>query len=158
MGLIYATLGEHEAAVQQFIAATGLDNYLAVASVPLPPSSSAPFFFISINSSYFQCGVSNFLLGRYERSSKDFEEALLYLRGNQSMYATHFHPEFVHSHSSSNYTQLGLAFTLFSAEVLFNKGEPSPISLFYLLNSSLRSLLNLSWSIARGHGRVRGRH
>jgi neutrophil cytosolic factor 2 len=37
MGLIYATLGEHEAAVQQFIAATGLDNYLAVASVPLPP-------------------------------------------------------------------------------------------------------------------------
>jgi len=40
MGLIYATLGEHETAVQQFIAATGLDNYLAVA--------------------YFQCGVSNF--------------------------------------------------------------------------------------------------
>jgi hypothetical protein len=45
-------------------------------------------FFITINSSYFQCGVSNFLLGRYDRSSKDFEEALLYLRGNQSMYAT----------------------------------------------------------------------
>ena len=37
MGLIYATLGEHETAVQQFIAATRLDNYLAVASVPLPP-------------------------------------------------------------------------------------------------------------------------
>jgi len=31
MGLIYATLGEHEAAVEQFIAATGLDQYLAVA-------------------------------------------------------------------------------------------------------------------------------
>jgi hypothetical protein len=27
---------------------------------------------------------------------------------------------------SSNYTQLGLAFTLYSAEVLFNKGEPCP--------------------------------
>jgi tetratricopeptide (TPR) repeat protein len=87
MGLIYATLGEHETAVEQFIAATRLDNYLAVASVPLPLCSSAPFL-ITINSSYFQCGVSNFLLGRYDRSSKDFEEALLYLRGNQSMYAT----------------------------------------------------------------------
>lgn len=87
MGLIYATLGEHETAVQQFIAATGLDNYLAVASVPVNPRFSAPFL-ITINSSYFQCGVSNFLLGRYDRSSKDFEEALLYLRGNQSMYAT----------------------------------------------------------------------
>lgn len=35
MGLIYATLGEHEAAVEQFIAATGLDQYLAVAYVSL---------------------------------------------------------------------------------------------------------------------------
>ncbi|KAH9956193.1 hypothetical protein BC827DRAFT_1261896 [Russula dissimulans] len=92
MGLIYATLGEHEAAVEQFIAATRLDSFLAVA--------------------YFQCGVSNFLLGRYDLSSKDFEEALLYLRGNQSI----------------NYTQLGLAFTLYSAEVLFNRG----LSLIYL--------------------------
>jgi tetratricopeptide (TPR) repeat protein len=79
------------------------------ASMKLPCSSSSPppvltttwlsrqypylpdflrLFFITINSSYFQCGVSNFLLGRYDRSSKDFEEALLYLRGNQSMYAT----------------------------------------------------------------------
>lgn len=31
MGLIYATLGEHEAAVEHFIEATNLDNYLAVA-------------------------------------------------------------------------------------------------------------------------------
>jgi len=86
MGLIYATLGEHEAAVEQFIAATQLDQYLAVA--------------------YFQCGVSNFLLTRYDLAYKDFEEALLYLRGNQSI----------------NYEQLGLKFKLFSAEVLFNKG------------------------------------
>jgi neutrophil factor 2 len=86
MGLIYATLGEHEAAVEKFIEATTLDNYLAVA--------------------YFQCGVSNFLLARYDLAYKDFEEALLYLRGNQAI----------------NYEQLGLKFRLFSAEVLFNKG------------------------------------
>jgi len=86
MGLIYATLGEHEAAVEQFIAATALDQYLAVA--------------------YFQCGVSNFLLTRYDLALKDFEEALLHLRGNQTI----------------NYEQLGLKFKLFSAEVLFNKG------------------------------------
>ncbi|KAI0249234.1 hypothetical protein BJV78DRAFT_1129881 [Lactifluus subvellereus] len=92
MGLIYATLGEHEAAVEQFIAATRLDNYLAVA--------------------YFQCGVSNFLLGRYDLAAKEFDDALSYLRGNQFI----------------NYTQLGLAFNLFSAEVLFNKG----LSLIYL--------------------------
>lgn len=35
--------------------------------------------------SYFQCGVSNFLLARYDLAYKDFEEALLYLRGNQAM-------------------------------------------------------------------------
>ncbi|KDQ55044.1 hypothetical protein JAAARDRAFT_134290 [Jaapia argillacea MUCL 33604] len=92
MGLIYATVGEHEAAVEQFMAATQLDQYLAVA--------------------YFQCGVSNFLLGRYELALKDFEEALLYLRGNQAI----------------NYEQIGLKFKLYSAEVLFNKG----LSLIYM--------------------------
>ncbi|KAJ7263915.1 NADPH oxidase regulator NoxR [Mycena rebaudengoi] len=86
MGLIYAALGEHEAAVEQFIEATSLDSYLAVA--------------------YFQCGVSNFLLTRYELAHKDFDEALLYLRGNEAI----------------NYEQLGLKFRLFSAEVLFNRG------------------------------------
>lgn len=35
MGLIYATLGEHEAAVERFIEATNLDQYLAVACVSL---------------------------------------------------------------------------------------------------------------------------
>jgi len=86
MGLIYATIGEHEAAVERFVAATNLDQYLAVA--------------------YFQCGVSNFLLARYDLALQDFEEAYLYLRGNQDI----------------NYEQLGLNFRLFSAEVLFNKG------------------------------------
>ncbi|KAF9453982.1 hypothetical protein P691DRAFT_718412 [Macrolepiota fuliginosa MF-IS2] len=92
MGLIYATLGEHDAAVERFIDATNLDQYLAVA--------------------YFQCGVSNFLLTRYELAFKDFEQALYYLRGNQAI----------------NYEQLGLKFRLFSAEVLYNKG----LSLIYM--------------------------
>lgn len=35
MGLIYATLGEHEKAVQCFTDATALDQYLAVAYVSL---------------------------------------------------------------------------------------------------------------------------
>lgn len=86
IGLIYATLGEHEAAIENFNAATSLDQYLAVA--------------------YFQCGVSNFLIKRYDRALKDFEEVLLNLRGNQAI----------------NYEQLGLNFKLYSAETLFNKG------------------------------------
>ncbi|KAI5981299.1 hypothetical protein EDC04DRAFT_2874991 [Pisolithus marmoratus] len=86
MGLIFATIGEHEVAVERFNAATNLDRFLAVA--------------------YFQCGVSNFLLGRYDAAYANFEDAHLYLRGNQSI----------------NYEQLGLKFQLFSAEVLFNRG------------------------------------
>lgn len=85
IGLIYATIGEHEAAVEQFMAATQLDQFLAVA--------------------YFQCGVSNFLLQRYDLAFRDFDGALLHLRGNENI----------------NYEQLGLKFKLYSAEVLFNK-------------------------------------
>ena len=86
MGLIYATIGEHEVAVEHFIQATQLDTFLAVA--------------------YFQCGVSNFLLQRYDLAFRDFDGALLYLRGNENI----------------NYEQLGLKFKLYSAEVLFNRG------------------------------------
>ncbi|KAF8839437.1 hypothetical protein BDN67DRAFT_905562 [Paxillus ammoniavirescens] len=86
MGLIYATIGEHEAAVEHFNAATNLDSYLAIA--------------------YFQAGVSNFLLGRYDLAFMNFEDAHLYLRGNQAI----------------NYEQIGLKFKLYAAEVLFNKG------------------------------------
>jgi neutrophil cytosolic factor 2 len=90
--LIYATVGEHETAVEHFKKAIKLDQYLAVA--------------------YFQCGVSNFLLENYVEAHQNFEEALLYLRGNRFI----------------NYEQLGLNFRLFSAEVLFNKG----LSLVYM--------------------------
>ncbi|KAJ7355201.1 NADPH oxidase regulator NoxR [Mycena albidolilacea] len=86
IGLIYAALGEHEAAVEQFTEAIGFDPYLAVA--------------------YFQCGVSKFLLARYELAYEDFERAMLALRGTQNI----------------NYEQLGLEFRLYSAEVLFNQG------------------------------------
>ncbi|KAG8905113.1 hypothetical protein FRB99_000677 [Tulasnella sp. 403] len=86
IGLIYATLGEHELAVDNFNAATSLDRHLAVG--------------------YFQCGVSNFLLGRYELAYKDFDEALVHLRSNPFI----------------DYEQLGLKFKLWSAEVIFNKG------------------------------------
>jgi len=63
IGLIYATVGEHETAVEHFQKAIKLDQYLAVA--------------------YFQCGVSNFLLENYDKAHQNFGEALLYLRGNR---------------------------------------------------------------------------
>jgi len=106
IGLIYATVGDHQSAVTQFEAAIQLDQYLAVA--------------------YFQCGVSNFVLGRYELSWQNFEEASTYLRGNQSI----------------NYEQLGLNFKLYSCEVLFNLG----LSLIYLgrVEEGLRVLITAS--------------
>ncbi|KZT04776.1 uncharacterized protein LAESUDRAFT_727636 [Laetiporus sulphureus 93-53] len=98
MGLIYATIGEHEAAVEQFAAATQLDQYLAVA--------------------YFQSGVSSFLLGAYPAALQAFDDALLYMRGNADI----------------NYAQLGLKFTLYAAEVLFNKG----LTLIYMSREGYR--------------------
>ena len=63
-----------------------LDQYLAVA--------------------YFQQGVSNFLVGDFEEALANFNDTLLYLRGNTFI----------------NYEQLGLKFKLYSCEVLFNRG------------------------------------
>ncbi|KAJ9299899.1 hypothetical protein DTO271G3_2783 [Paecilomyces variotii] len=85
-GVIQATLGEHEKAVECYQRAVALDQYLAVA--------------------YFQQGVSNFLLGDFEEALANFNDTLLYLRGNTSI----------------DYEQLGLKFKLFSCEVLFNRG------------------------------------
>ncbi|KAF4119738.1 Tetratricopeptide (TPR) repeat [Geosmithia morbida] len=86
MGVIHATLGEHEKAVECYQRAVGLDQYLAVA--------------------YFQQGVSNFLLGDFEEALANFNDTLLYLRGNTII----------------DYSQLGLLFKLYSCEVLFNRG------------------------------------
>ncbi|PGH27368.1 hypothetical protein AJ80_00846 [Polytolypa hystricis UAMH7299] len=85
-GVIYATLGEHYKAVDCYQRAIALDQYFAVA--------------------YFQQGVSNFLVGDFEEALANFNDTLLYLRGNRSI----------------DYDQLGLKFSLFSCEVLFNRG------------------------------------
>ncbi|KAF5023043.1 hypothetical protein F66182_4888 [Fusarium sp. NRRL 66182] len=86
IGVIHATLGEHEKAVESYQRAIRLDQYLAVA--------------------YFQQGVSNFLLGDFEEALANFNDTLLYLRGNAMI----------------DYAQLGLLFKLYSCEVLFNRG------------------------------------
>ncbi|KAG9126081.1 hypothetical protein FRC07_004955 [Ceratobasidium sp. 392] len=86
IGLILATVGEHDRAVENFRRATELDNYLAIA--------------------YFQGGVSSFLLSDYEGAFEQFENAFMWLRGNQAI----------------NYEQLGLNFRLYTAEILFNRG------------------------------------
>ncbi|KAM4062298.1 tetratricopeptide repeat domain-containing protein [Hirsutella rhossiliensis] len=86
MGVIHATLGEHEKAVECYQRGIQLDQYLAVA--------------------YFQQGVSNFLLGDFEEALANFNDTLLYLRGNTMI----------------DYAQLGLLFKLYSCEVLFNRG------------------------------------
>jgi len=63
-----------------------LDQYLAIA--------------------YFQQGVSNFLMGNFQDALVNFNDTLLYLRGNKSI----------------DYEQLGLKFKLYSCEALFNRG------------------------------------
>ncbi|KAF2843310.1 hypothetical protein M501DRAFT_985431 [Patellaria atrata CBS 101060] len=61
-GVIHATLGEHEKAVDCYQRAVRLDQFLAVA--------------------YFQQGVSNFLMGDFEEALANFNDTLHYLRGN----------------------------------------------------------------------------
>ncbi|KAI9791032.1 MAG: hypothetical protein M1833_001723, partial [Piccolia ochrophora] len=85
-GVIHATLGEHGKAVECYQKAVRLDQYFAVA--------------------YFQQGVSNFLVGDFEEALANFNDTLLYLRGNTFI----------------DYEQLGLKFKLYSCEVLFNRG------------------------------------
>ena len=95
--------------------AIGLDNYLAVA--------------------YFQQGVSNFLLGDFEEALANFNDTLLYLRGNTSI----------------DYEQLGLKFRLYSCEVLFNRGltqtEDRPGQLRLLLHCT-----QICWSTSVNAG------
>jgi hypothetical protein len=55
---------------------------------------------------YFQQGVSNFLLGDFEKALTNFNDALAYLRGNDHI----------------DYEQLGLSFQLYSCEIMFNRG------------------------------------
>ena len=63
IGLIYATRGEHQRAIDSFEKAIELDSYLTVA--------------------YFQMGVSQFVLGRFEVARRDFDDAWLVRRGGR---------------------------------------------------------------------------
>ena len=72
--------------IRYYQKSTRLDQFLAVA--------------------YFQEGVSNFLIGNFEEALSNFNDTLLYLRGNNSI----------------DYEQLGLKYKLYSCEVLFNRG------------------------------------
>lgn len=62
-------------------------------------------------------GVSNFLLGEFVEAMANFNESLLYLRGNTLI----------------DYEQLGLKFRLYSCEVLFNRG------LCYIYNQDIET-------------------
>ncbi|CAG8629391.1 235_t:CDS:10, partial [Paraglomus brasilianum] len=62
IGIIYATMGEHEAACESYKEAVKLDQYFAVAQ--------------------FQLGVSYFLTGNFETALISFNDAFLNLRGN----------------------------------------------------------------------------
>ncbi|CAJ0760058.1 17270_t:CDS:2 [Entrophospora sp. SA101] len=62
IGLIFATLGEHEEACTSYKKSVKLDEYFAVA--------------------YFQKGVSHFLLSEFQKALNTFNDALMYLRGN----------------------------------------------------------------------------
>ncbi|KAJ1653173.1 hypothetical protein IWQ61_006650 [Dispira simplex] len=86
IGLIMSMLGDFEGAVCAYIQALSLDQYFAVA--------------------YFQKGVANMSLGEFSAALDDFNDALLYLRGNLFI----------------DYTQIGLDYKLYSCDVLYNRG------------------------------------
>ncbi|KAJ1970027.1 hypothetical protein IWQ62_000232 [Dispira parvispora] len=86
IGLIMAMLGDFQGAVHAYIQALSLDQYFAVA--------------------YFQKGVANMSLGDFSSALDDFNDALLYLRGNLFI----------------DYTQIGLDYKLYSCDVLYNRG------------------------------------
>lgn len=127
IGLIYATRGEHQRAIDSFEKAIELDPYLAVA--------------------YFQAGVSQFLLGRHEIARRDFDDAWL-VRCERKL--DHTCEKLIGLLDCSTFVQtrlsitnselpshiaflslrltvygdhrIGLKFQLYSCEVLFNRG------------------------------------
>lgn len=85
IGVIYGLLGNFDLAISSFSTAVQLDNYLAIA--------------------YFARALANIELKDYEAAFEDFNNTILYLRGNQFI----------------DYLQLGLDFKLYSCEVLYNR-------------------------------------
>lgn len=102
-GVIHATIGRHRMAVR-IQRKLSSDNYLTPLQVEYYQRATALDQYFAV--AYFQQGVSNFLMGEFEEALANFNDALLYLRGNDQI----------------NYEQLGLNFTLFSCEIMFNRG------------------------------------
>ncbi|CAD7667734.1 unnamed protein product [Nyctereutes procyonoides] len=86
LGCVHLLAGDPEAALRAFDQAVTKDTCMAVA--------------------FFQRGVANFQLERFQEALSDFRLALAQLRGNAAI----------------DYTQLGLRFKLKAWEVLFNVG------------------------------------
>ncbi len=103
-GVIRATLGEHEAAVNNRKPLRSLDAMLTSLQVDYYQRATSLDQYLAV--AYFQQGVSNFLSGDFEEALANFNDTLLYLRGN----------------SNIDYEQLGLKFKLYSCEVCFNRG------------------------------------
>jgi tetratricopeptide (TPR) repeat protein len=102
--VIHATLGEHTQAVSNHILLRAPAQYSYASQVQC--YQRAVHFDQYMAIAYFQQGVSNFLLGDFEEALANFNDTLLYLRGNRWI----------------DYDQLGLKFKLHSCEALFNRG------------------------------------
>lgn len=102
--MIHATLGEHERAVRSGLPTLSLLLYLRTLQVDCYQKAVQLDQYLAV--AYFQQGVSNFLMGDFEEALANFNDTLLYLRGNNNI----------------DYDQLGLKFKLHSCEVLFNRG------------------------------------
>ena len=102
--VIHATLGEHTQAVSDHILLCPRVEYSHMSQVQCYQRAIHFDQYMAI--AYFQQGVSNFLLGDFEEALANFNDTLLYLRGNRWI----------------DYDQLGLKFKLHSCEALFNRG------------------------------------
>jgi tetratricopeptide (TPR) repeat protein len=131
MGLIYATLGEHEAAVERFIEATNLDQYLAVAYVinVILDRCFHPHYVITDT---FNAEFPTFCLVATTSLSRILSRPCFScVEIRRCEFCLFVDRRFFFASSllmGSNYEQLGLKFRLFSAEVLYNKG----LSLIYM--------------------------
>lgn len=85
IGIVHFAKQDFTSAISSFTKAVKLDNYLSIA--------------------YFQRGVSYMHLLDNESAFEDFNDAILYLRGNRFI----------------DYTQLGLEFRLQASEILYNR-------------------------------------
>ncbi|XP_032117590.1 NADPH oxidase activator 1 isoform X2 [Sapajus apella] len=106
-GCVHLLAGDAEAALRAFDQAVTKDTYMAIG--------------------FFQRGVANFQLGRFQEALSDFQLALVQLRG----------------HAAIDYTQLGLRFKLQAWEVLYNVASAQcQLGLWTEAASSLRGAMS----------------